>query len=133
MEYVNHGVFDLKAHLVLVTKYRRTVLSPTIREKLQEIYARLLKQWGCDLIEFGGEADHVHLLLTLRPDIQPSKLINNLKTVSSRLIRRQFASSVQRFYQKPVLWSRSYCLISCGGASIEVLKKYIEAQGADEP
>jgi putative transposase len=55
-----------------------------------------------------------------------------LKTVSSRLLRRDFGAHLARHYRKPVLWSPSYCLISCGGAPLEIIKQYIQNQaGAD--
>jgi len=89
-----------------------------------------LEKWSCELIEFNGEADHVHLLIQTNPAVQLSKLINNLKTVSSRLIRRDFGGYLSRIYRKPVFWQRTYCLISSGGAAIEKLRRYIEGQGS---
>ena len=96
--------------------------------RLEEIFSRLLQQWECELVEFNGEADHVHLLISTNPKAQTSKLVNNLKTATSRLIRKEFASHVNRFYWKPVFWSRTYCLLSVGGAPLSVLKQYIENQ-----
>ena len=83
------------------------------------------------LVEFGGESDHIHIMLDMHPNIMPSKLVNNLKTVSSRLMRKEFSEHLAKFYWKPVMWSRAYCLISAGGAPIEVLKQYIQNQ--DQP
>lgn len=96
--------------------------------RLEEIFTRLLNQWDCELIEFNGEPDHVHLLIATNPKAQTSKLVNNLKTVTSRLIRKEFAEQVSRFYWKPVFWSRTYCILSVGGAPLSVLKQYIENQ-----
>jgi putative transposase len=95
---------------------------------LEQIFRDLCEKWEIDLLEFGGEDDHVHLMLELHPNIMPSKLVNNLKTVSSRLIRKQYATHLKNFYWKPVLWSRAYCLISAGGAPLEVLRDYIQNQ-----
>jgi hypothetical protein len=83
-------------------------------------------------VDLIGVAPYVHLLFKTNPTIQLSKLVNNLKTVSSRLIRRDFRQHVNRIYRKPVFWHRSYCLISTGGATIEILRKYIEEQGYKE-
>ncbi|HBS82010.1 MAG TPA: IS200/IS605 family transposase [Halomonas campaniensis] len=85
-------------------------------------------KWEVEVLEFGGEADHVHLLLGLNPTIQPSKLVNSLKTVTSRRLRAEFTEHLAQFYWKPVLWSRAYCLLTAGGAPIEVLRDYIENQ-----
>ncbi|MES9854964.1 MAG: IS200/IS605 family transposase [Candidatus Thiodiazotropha sp. L084R] len=82
------------------------------------------------LDEFGGEGDHIHLLMDFHPNVAPSKFINSLKTVTSRLIRKEFPDRVSRFYCNPVLWTRAYCLISAGGAPLAVLKQYIENQDA---
>ena len=125
---LNHCVYDLKYHLVLVTKYRRKVINKVILERLREHFSRLLKSWECELLEFNGEADHVHMLISLNPKAQPSKLVNNLKTVTSRLIRKEFNEYVSKFYGKPIFWSRTYCLLTVGGASLSVLKQYIENQ-----
>lgn len=80
------------------------------------------------MCEFNGESDNIHLLISISPTVQPSKLVNNLKTVSSRLMRKEFSERLERVYSKPVFWSRSYCLVSCGGAPLEIIKQYIENQ-----
>lgn len=78
-------------------------------------------------------ADYVHLLISVNPKVQPSKLVNNLKTVSSRLIRKEYAEHLNQVYRgKPIFWSRSYCIISCGGAPISVLQQYIQQQAEIE-
>ena len=128
LKSLNHCIFDIKYHLVLVTKYRRKVITRPMLTRLEEIFSRLLQQWECDLIEFNGEADHVHLLISTTPKAQASKLVNNLKTVTSRLIRKEFSDQLEKYYWKPVFWSRTYCLLSVGGAPLSVLKKYIENQ-----
>lgn len=127
-----HCVYDLKYHLVLVTKYRRRVINKAVLKSLHDHFDRLLKKWECELLEFNGEADHVHLLISVNPKVQPSKLVNNLKTVTSRLIRKEFATHLGKFYWKPVFWSRTYCLLSVGGAPLSVLKQYIEQQAEVE-
>jgi putative transposase len=81
------SVYKLTAHVVLGTKYRRKAISPEILKRLKEIFANTLVKWGSSLVEFNGESDHIHLLIDYKPDIALSKLIANLKTVSSRLIR----------------------------------------------
>jgi len=123
-----HCIYDLRYCLVLVTKYRRQVINKVILERLHKHFSRLLKSWECELLEFNGEADHVHMLISLNPRAQPSKLVNNLKTVTSRLIRKEFNQHVSKFYWKPIFWSRTYCLLTVGGAPLSVLKQYIENQ-----
>lgn len=122
------GVSDLKCHLVLTTKYRRKVLTDPMLSRLEEILKNLMEKWEGRLIEFNGERDHVHLLLQYTPQTQPSKLINNLKTVSSRYLRKEFVDEVEKVYWKDVFWTNGYFIATCGGVTVEQLKKYIEEQ-----
>ncbi|QSR89696.1 IS200/IS605 family transposase [Methylacidiphilum caldifontis] len=122
-------VFKLQYHLVLVTKYRRKCITASMLERLEEITRSTVAKWGGEFLEFNGEADHVHILLELTPKTAPSALVNNLKTVTSRLICKEFSEHLRKFYcQEPVFWSRSYCIITVGGAPPAVLKQYIERQ-----
>jgi len=74
------------------------------------------------------EADHIHLLLDMHPNIMPSRFINSLKTVTSRLLRKEFSNHLKKYYWKPVLWTRAYCLLTAGGAPLKVIRKYIQDQ-----
>ena len=98
------SVYKLTAHIVLVTKYRKKAISEKVLLRLKEIFTETLSKWKCDLIEFNGESDHIHVLIEYKPDISLSKLIANLKTVSSRLIRRDFPELAGKyFYNKQFL------------------------------
>lgn len=123
-----HCVYNLKYHLVLVTKYRRKCFTKDILNRLEVISKEQCEKWGIECLEFGGEADHIHLMLEMHPNIMPSKFINSLKTVTSRLIRKEFSEHLSTYYWKPVLWTRAYCLISAGGAPLSILKEYIQKQ-----
>ncbi len=122
------SVYSLTVHVLFVTKYRKKVINVQILEKLNKIFDETCQKWECELVEFNGEVDHVHLLISFNPKVQLSKFIANLKTVSSRLIRRDFADYLSRFYRKPVLWTGSYFVASSGGVTIEELKQYVEHQ-----
>ena len=127
-----HCVYSMNFHLVLVTKYRKKVFSQPILERLESIIKDVCKKWDVTLDEFGGEEDHIHLLISMHPSLQPSKFINNLKTVSSRRLRSEYTEYMKKFYWKPTLWTRAYCLLSTGGANIETIRKYIQNQGKEE-
>ncbi len=127
-----HCVYKLTYYLVLVTKYRKKCLSNEMLNRLEEIVKKNCTDWEIDLLEFNGEADHIHLLLEMHPNIMPSKFINNLKTVSSRLIRKEFEEELKPYYWKPVLWTRAYCLLTTGGATIDVIREYIKNQERPE-
>lgn len=124
----HHCVYKLNYNLVLVTKYRKQCFNAEILDRLKIIASELCQQWDVELLEFNGEADHVHLLLEMHPNIMPSKFINNLKTVTSRLIRKEFTAHLAQFYLEPTLWTRAYCLLTTGGASIDTIRQYIEKQ-----
>ena len=124
-----HCVYDLNYHLVLVTKYRKKCLSSDIRTELKDIIERLLQDVQCELIEFNGEEDHIHVLFAAHPVVQLSKLVCSVKTVTSRLVRKNHVAHFSKYYFKPVLWERAYCLLSTGGANIETIRKYIGNQG----
>jgi putative transposase len=124
----NRSVYSLNIHLVLVSKYRRQVITIEILQRLREIFDATCTKWRCTLKEFKGESDHVHLVISFPPDVQVSTLVGNLKTVSSRLIRKEFADWISKFYRKPVFWSGAYFVASCGGVTLEHLKQYVEQQ-----
>ena len=124
----HHCVYALNYHLVLVTKYRRKCLTAPMLEVIERLARERCTSRDGELIECNGEADHVHLLVSLPPHIALSEFMNALKTNTARLLRRDFKEELGRWYSAPVLWSLSYCAISVGGAPLEVLKRYIEQQ-----
>ncbi|WP_414352311.1 IS200/IS605 family transposase, partial [Synechococcus sp. H55.4] len=70
-----------------------------------------------------GEPDHVHLLIDLQPDNNISNLVSSLKSASSRILRQQFAEQLNKVYWgKAKLWHDSKCIVSCGGAPLEIEK-----------
>ena len=123
-----HCVFAMHVHLVFVTKYRRRVLTSTILNHLKMLFTNVCTKFEASLEEFDGEEDHVHLLVTYPPKVSVSKLVNSLKTASSRIIRKQAYPTIQQALWGDHLWSPSYFAGSCGGAPLELVKQYIEAQ-----
>jgi putative transposase len=107
-----HCVYALYYHLVLVTKYRRKVRTGPMLDRFRAIAAARCEGWGGTLRGVNGEPDHLHLLLSLPPNLDLSRFVNTLKTTTSRVLRKEFSAEVNRFYRQPELWSRSYCIIS---------------------
>ncbi len=122
-----HCVSRMHVHLVFVTKYRRGVFDADALAKLKAIFASVCADFESSLVEMDGEDDHVHLLVEYPPKVSVSSLVNSLKGVSSRLLRRQ-RPDIEKRYWKGVLWSPSYFAGSCGGAPIEIVRQYIEQQ-----
>lgn len=127
-----HCVFNLHIHLVFVTKYRRSVFTKAVLEDLKEIFASVCQDFEAELVEFDGERDHVHLLINYPPKVSVSRLVNSLKGVSSRLIRKKRYACIQDKLWAGALWSPSYFAASCGGAPISIIKQYIEQQDTPE-
>ena len=123
----NHSVFCLHYHLVLVVKYRRKVIDDTVSQRLREIFEYIQPSYNITLQEWNHDQDHVHVLFSAHPNSELTKFLNAYKSASSRLIKKEFPEIRQKLW-KEYFWSRSFCLISTGGAPIEVIKKYIESQ-----
>lgn len=123
-----HCVFNLHVHLVFVTKYRRGVFTGEVLADLRGICAAVCQDFSAELVEFDGEDDHVHLLVNYPPTVSVSALVNSLKGVSSRLIRKKNYPSVSNKLWGGALWSPSYFAGSCGGAPISIIRQYIEQQ-----
>ncbi len=125
------SVYCLTVHLVFVTKYRRKVINLEILTRLKEVFKSVLEKWDSELIEFHGEADHVHLLISYPPHKLLSNLVANLKSTSSKTLWREFENYLSKTYWKNrVFWTGSYFVASCGGVTIEQLKKYVENQNS---
>ncbi|KWW97429.1 hypothetical protein TH66_17355 [Carbonactinospora thermoautotrophica] len=121
-------MFALHAHLVFVTKYRHPVFNDAHLTRLEEIFRSVCADFECEPAEFHGEANHVHLLVNFPPKVALSKLVNSLKGVSSRRMRKEFPELARHYYRANKLWSGSYFAGSVGGAPISVLRQYIEQQ-----
>ena len=103
-----HSVFLLYYHLILVVKYRKKVLNDPISDRAREIFEYIAPKY--------------------HPKSELSKFINAYKSASSRLIKKEYPEIRQKLW-KEMFWSQSFCLLSAGGAPIEVIRQYIETQG----
>jgi len=121
-------VFKVYNHLVFVTKYRRGVFTSNILNTLKLIFAETCKQMESELLEFGGEDDHVHLMVSSPPKLAIANLVGKLKGKSSYILRKEFWPHIKQKLWGNNLWSPSYCVVSCGGSPLDMVKKYIEEQ-----
>ena len=124
----NHSVFLMYYHLVLVIKYRRRVIDDNISNRLKEIFEYIAPNYNITLQEWNHDKDHVHILFKAQPNSELSKFINAYKSASSRLVKKEH-SIIKKSLWKENFWSRSFCLLTTGGAPIEIVKRYIESQG----
>lgn len=124
----NHSVFKLNYHLVMVIKYRRKVINDEISNRLKDIFEHISPNHKITLEQWNHDKDHIHVLFKSHPITELSKFINAYKSASSRLIKKEFPVILNQLW-KEYFWSRSYCLITTGGVTIDVIKQYIENQG----
>ena len=124
----NHSVFLMYYHLVLVVKYRREVIDKDISARLREIFEYIAPNYNISVIEWNDDKDHIHILFKGQPNTELSKFINAYKSASSRLIKKEYPKIKKQLW-KEYFWSRSFCLLTTGGVTIDVIKKYIESQG----
>lgn len=124
----NHSVFLMCYQLVLVVKHRRKVIDNTISSRLKEIFEYIAPNYNISLQEWSNDTDHIHILFKGEPNTELSKFINAYKSASSRLIKKEFPVICEKLWNE-YFWSRSFCLLTTGGAPIEAIKEYIESQG----
>ena len=124
----NHSVFAMYYHLILVVKYRKKVFDDSISDYARSIFEKIAPSYNISLLEWNHDVDHVHIMFKAQPNSELSKFINAYKSASSRLIKRDFPELSNKLW-KEYFWSQSFCLLTTGGAPIEVIKKYIETQG----
>ena len=125
-----HAVYLLQYHLVVVTKYRHPVIDGDVKDRLISLSHEIIEgHWKGEILEINTDHDHIHILFEISPQTQLSKLINNYKTVTSRLIRKEFSEELRPYYEKPYFWSDTYFISSVSDTSRKTIEQYIQAQG----
>ena len=123
----HHSVYLLTYHLVLVTKYRRKVITQEIFDELTNIFEKISLKYGIELQEAYWDNDHIHILFEATPTTSLVKFINSYKSASSRLIKKDFPEIRDKLW-KSVFWKTGYFITTTGGANIETIQKYIQLQ-----
>ena len=129
--YTNlHAVYRLQYHLVVCTKYRHPVIDGDVKDRLISLSHEIIEEhWKGEILEINTDHDHIHIQFEISPQTQLSKLINNYKTVTSRLIRKEFSEELRPYYEKPYFWSDTYFISSVSDTSRKTIEQYIQAQG----
>ena len=128
LDHNQHSVYLMYYHLIMVVKYRRKVIDDEISERGKEIFEYIAEGYGITLEEWNHDEDHVHVMFRAKPSSELSKFINAYKSASSRLLKKEHPEIRSKLW-KEAFWSQSYCLLTAGGAAIEVIREYIETQG----
>jgi putative transposase len=125
----SHSVFSVRLHYVFVTHYRKNVLTKEMLPRLKIMIEQVATKLDCQLLEFNGEADHVHILLDFHPKNSIAAVAGCLKSSTARMLKKEFPREIEKHYWgKASFWSGSYYVASSGGAPIEKLKEYIKNQ-----
>ena len=128
--HYGHCTYLLTYHLILVVKYRRACITQEIAEEIQNTAAQILKQNRGKLIEFNTDKDHVHMIIETNPSQPIGKLVGVIKGISARHVRSKFKEYLKDYLWGDSFWSDSYFIASCGGVTVDTLKKYVENQGS---
>ena len=118
----------LHYHLIMCIKYRNKVIDDNISNRLKEIFEKIAPAYNITLEEWNHDTDHVHILFKGQPNTEISKFINAYKSASSRLIKKEFPQ-IRKSLWKEMFWSQSFCLLTTGGVTVDIIKQYIQSQG----
>ena len=124
----NHSVFSLNYHLIMCVKYRRKVIDDKVSYRLKEIFENIAPGYNITLEEWNHDRDHVHVMFRGQPNTEISKFINAYKSAGSRLVKKEFPEIRQELW-KETFWSQSFCLVSTGGVTADIIREYIQTQG----
>jgi putative transposase len=128
----SHSIYDIKYHLVWITKYRKPVLRGEVAKRTRELVRQICKSMDIEIIKGHVSKDHVHLFVSVPPQHSVSKVMGKVKGVSSRKMLMEFKTLQKRFWGRH-LWARGYFAASSGNITDEVIMKYIEDQDIEKP
>jgi len=127
----SHTVYDIKCHIVWITKYRKAVLHTQIASRLREIIREVCKEKEVEILKGHVSKDHVHLFVSIPPYISVSKIVQYLKGRSSRKLLMEYKELNKKFWGRH-MWARGYFVASSGNVTDEVIMEYIEYQDERE-
>ena len=126
-----HSVFRLHVHLAWCTKYRKGVLRGDVGQRLRELAKQMCSDMGVEILSGVVARDHVHMLVSVPPQVSVSKLVQKVKGKSSYKLQREFAG-LRKQYWGQRMWARGYFACSTGNVSDEMIRGYIEGHTETE-
>ena len=126
----SHTTYDIKYHLVWITKYRKPVLTGEVAKRVRELIREICKGKEIEIIKGHVSKDHVHIFVSVPPHISVSNVMQSLKGKTSRKMMSEFKSLSRTFWGRHI-WARGYFAASSGNVTDEVIMKYIEMQGKE--
>jgi putative transposase len=126
-----HAVFDIKYHVVWITKYRYKVLRGRVAERARDLIRQICAAREGVIVRGAVSPDHIHMLLSVPPDLSPSKLMQHIKGRSSRRLQDEFPELRKRYWGQH-LWARGYFCATVGAVDEKTIREYIENQNWDD-
>ena len=126
-----HAVYDIKYHVIWVTKYRYKVMRGRVAERARELIRQICQAREVVIVRGAISPDHIHMLLSVPPNLAPAKVVQYIKGRSSRLLQAEFPELGKRYWGQH-LWARGYFCATVGAVDEETIKHYIESQRWDE-
>lgn len=123
----SHSLYDIKFHIVWITKYRKPVMSGEIAKRIRELIRQICKASDVEILKGHISKDHIHLFVSVPPHLSVSKLVQQLKGKSSRKLLSEFKTLSRQFWGRH-LWGRGYFVASSGNVTDEVIMEYIKNQ-----
>ena len=128
----SHTVYDIKYHIVWITKYRKPVLGGEVSKRIRDLIREICKSKDVEIIKGHISKDHVHIFVSVPPHISVSKLVQSIKGKTSRKIMIENKMVSKAFWGRH-MWARGYFVASSGNVTDEVIIRYIEEQGKEPP
>lgn len=127
----SHTVYDIKYHLVWVTKYRKEILSGELAKRVRDLVREICKSNDVEILKGHISKNHVHLFVSVPPHISVSKLMQYIKGKSSRKVMSEF-KTISKMYWGRHFWARGYFVVSSGTITDEMIMEYIENQDLED-
>lgn len=124
------SVFLMYYRLILVTKYRKRVINKDVSEYAQSIFLRISETYHIDLIDWSSNEDNIQIVFKAQPKTELTKFINAYKSASSRLIKKDYPD-IRNQLDKDIFWAKSFCLLTTGDVTDEMIENYIQSQGTN--
>ena len=128
----SHTVYDIKYHIVWITKYRKQILRADIAHRLRELTREICRANDVEIMKGNISRDHVHIFVSVPPHISVSQLVQSIKGKTSRKLLMEFKTLSRAFWGRHI-WARGYFVASSGNVTDEVIMKYIEQQNIEPP
>lgn len=127
----SHCTYDIKYHIVWITKYRKPILTGKIAQETREIIRIVCASNDVQILAGHVGKDHVHMLVSVPPHLSPSKLVQYMKGNSSHKLQMEYKELNKQYWGRH-LWARGYFVASSGNVTDEIIAEYIRNQDLEE-